>query len=83
VLNCCGYGKNSKTFLLTLDALPYFVIIRVITWPKTHVNIKGLSFIDIRRHFLRDNVKKGLISTTFCATDKQIVDIFTKVLRIE
>ena len=41
--------------------------------PKTHVNIKGL---DIRHHFLRDNVEKGLILMNFCATNKQIADIF-------
>jgi len=34
--------------------------------------------IDIRHHFLRDNVEKGLISMNFCTTENQIVDIFTK-----
>jgi len=36
--------------------------------------------IDIHHHFLRDNVEKGLISMNFCATNKQIADIFTKAL---
>jgi len=39
-------GNNSKTFLLTQDAFPYFVIIQVqLTLPKTHVNIKGLNIL--------------------------------------
>jgi len=39
--------------------------------------------IDIRHHFLRDNVEKGLISINFCATDEQIADMFTKALKRE
>ena len=36
--------------------------------------------INIRHHFLRDNVEKGLISMNFYATNNQIADIFTKAL---
>jgi len=32
---------------------------------------------------LRDNVEKGLSSTDFCATDRQIADIFTKAISKE
>jgi len=31
---------------------------------------KRTKHIDIRHHFLKDNVEKGLISTNFCATDR-------------
>ena len=41
---------------------------------------KRTKHIDIRRHFLRDNVEKGLISMNFCSTENQIADIFTKAL---
>jgi len=44
---------------------------------------KRTKHIDIRHHFLRDNVEKGLISMNFCTTDKQIADIFTKALSRE
>ena len=50
-----------------------------LTLPKIRVNIIGL-YIDVRHHFLRDNVENGLISMNFCATNKQIADIFTKTL---
>jgi len=44
---------------------------------------KRIKHIDIRHHFLRDNVKKGLISMNFCTTDKQIADILTKAISRE
>jgi len=44
---------------------------------------KRTKHIDIRYHFLRDNVGKSLISMNFCATDKQIADIFTEALNRE
>ncbi|XP_070025024.1 uncharacterized protein [Nicotiana sylvestris] len=48
---------------------------------KNHVHHKRTKHINVRHHFLRDNYKKGLIE--FCATDKQIADIFTKALSRE
>jgi len=48
--------------------------------PSQH---KRTKHIDILHHFLRNNVEKGLISMNFCATDKQIADIFTKALSRE
>ena len=60
------------------------MIIRVqLTLLKPIVNIQEKKYIDIRHHFLRDNVEKGLISMNFCATDKQTADIFTKALSRE
>jgi len=44
---------------------------------------KRTKHIDIRHPFLRDNVEKGLVSVNFCASNKQIADIFTKALNRE
>jgi len=44
---------------------------------------KRTKHIDIRHHFLRDSVEKGMISMKFCPTDEQIADIFTKALSRE
>ena len=52
-------------------------------FPKTHVNIKGLNILTFVIIFLRDNVEKALILMDVCATNKQIVDIFTKALNRE
>ena len=36
--------------------------------------------IEIRHHFLRDNVEKKLVEMKFIGTSNQIADIFTKAL---
>ena len=38
--------------------------------------------IDIRYHFLRDQVGKNMIKLEYCRSEDQIVDIFTKPLKI-
>jgi len=50
---------------------------------KNPCQYKRTKHIDICHHFLRDNVEKGLILINFCATDKEITDIFTKALSRE
>ena len=36
--------------------------------------------IDIRYHFIKDYVEKGLIELKYVQTDNQLADIFTKAL---
>ncbi|GKF06608.1 hypothetical protein Tco_0037276, partial [Tanacetum coccineum] len=36
--------------------------------------------IDIRRHFIREQVEKGVVELYFVTTDYQLADIFTKAL---
>jgi hypothetical protein len=45
-----------------------------------HVQHKRTKHIDIRHHFLRDNVGKGDIVMEGVRTDDQLADIFTKPL---
>ena len=52
----------------------------VVSMEKNLVHHKRTKHIDVRHHFLRDNVEKGNIVLTYCPTEEQIVDIFTKVL---
>ena len=47
---------------------------------KNPVHHKRTKHIDVRHHFLRDNVEKGNIVLTYCPTEEQIADIFTKAL---
>jgi len=51
-----------------------------ISTTKNPIHHKRTKHIDVRHHFLRDNYEKGLITVEFCATGKQIADIFTKAL---
>ena len=67
--------------MLTQDEFLFFVTIQVLLiFPKNPCQHKRTKHIDIRHHFLRDNVEKGLVAMNFCATNKQIADIFTKAL---
>nr|GFB23811.1 retrovirus-related Pol polyprotein from transposon TNT 1-94 [Tanacetum cinerariifolium] len=36
--------------------------------------------IDIRHHFIREQVEKGVVELYFVTTDYQLADIFTKAL---
>src|SRR6185295_10967724 len=47
---------------------------------KNPVQHSRKKHIDIRHHFLRDNVEKGLIRMDHCMIEGQIADIFTKPL---
>jgi len=47
---------------------------------KNPVNHSRTKHIDIRHHFLRDNIEKGNICLEYVHTDNQLADIFTKPL---
>ena len=47
---------------------------------KKPVQHKRTKHIDVRHHFLRDNVEKGNIVMEFCKIENQVADIFTKAL---
>ncbi|XP_075088374.1 secreted RxLR effector protein 161-like [Nicotiana tabacum] len=47
------------------------------------VQHKRTKYIDVRHHFLRDNVEKGHICMKFYKTEDHIADIFTKALSKE
>ena len=47
---------------------------------KNPVQHKRTKLIDIRHHFLLDNVEKGNIVMTFCKIEDQVADIFTKAI---
>ena len=47
---------------------------------KNPINHSRTKHIDIRHHFLRDSVEKGIVSLEFVNTENQLADIFTKPL---
>ena len=47
---------------------------------KNLVQYKRTKHIDIRHHFLRDNVDNGNILMKFCKTEDQVADVFSKAL---
>ncbi|GJX94208.1 hypothetical protein Tco_0348794 [Tanacetum coccineum] len=50
---------------------------------KNHVLHSHTKHIEIRHHFLRDNVQKGNISIEKISSEDNIADIFTKLLKHE
>ena len=52
----------------------------VMNLSKNPVNHSRTKHIDVRHHFLRDCLEKGLINLEFIKTENQIADIFTKPL---
>jgi len=50
---------------------------------KNPVQDKRTKHIDVRHHFLRDNVEKQNVVMKFCKTEDQLADIFTKPLSKE
>jgi len=83
--SCCAQllwiMQQLKDFCVDIGCIPIFCdntsAINIFKNPCQH---KRTKHIDIHHDFLRDNVEKGLISMNFCATNKQIADIFTKAL---
>lgn len=50
---------------------------------KNPVQYKRTKHIDMRHHFLRDNIEKKEICMKFYKTEDQVDDIFTKALHRE
>ena len=68
------FGVHTDTIPLLCDNTS------ALNMAKNPVQHKRTKHIDVRHHFLRDNVEKGLICVKFCKTEDQIADIFTKAL---
>jgi len=50
---------------------------------KNPVQHKMTKHIDVRHHFLRDNVEKNNVVIKYCKTEDQVTDIFSKTLSKE
>ncbi|GJX50194.1 hypothetical protein Tco_0277039 [Tanacetum coccineum] len=72
-----GHTPRLKTFLVKWD------IKGAIDLSKNPVQHSRTKHIEIRHHFLRDNVQKGNISIEKVASEDNIADIFTKPLKRE
>jgi hypothetical protein len=55
----------------------------VIQMTKNPVFHKKTKHIDIQYHFVRDLVQQGVVEISYCRTEEQVADIFTKALSKE
>src|SRR3954468_12721466 len=73
--------KTLKDYGLTYQKAPILCDnendIKIANNPCQHPRTKH---IDIRHHFIRDNIQKGDIVLAHVGTDKKLADIFTKPL---
>ena len=82
---CCSQLLWIKQYLedfgIIIKAIPLMCEnTSAVSMEKNPVQYKRTKHIDVRHHFLRDNVEKGNIVLTYCPTEEQIADIFTKGL---
>ena len=82
---CCSQflwiKQHLKDFGVIIKAIPLMCDnTYAVSMGKNPVQHKRSKHIDVRHHFLRDNVEKGNIVLTYCRTEEQIADIFTKAL---
>ncbi|XP_073271383.1 uncharacterized protein [Primulina huaijiensis] len=71
------YGLKSEPLVMYCDNSS------AINISKNPVQHSRTKHIDIRHHFIRDLVEKGLIRMEFVDTNNQLADIFTKALDFE
>jgi hypothetical protein len=73
--------QTLKDYCYNMNYIPHLYdnksVIKIAYNPCEHSRIKH---IDIRHHFLRDNIIKGDIVISCVGTNDQLVDIFTKPL---
>ena len=82
---CCSQllwiRQHLKDFGIHIKAIPLmYDNTSAVSMGKNPVHQKRTKHIDVRHHFLRDNVEKGNIVLTYCPTDEQIAHIFTKAV---
>jgi len=82
-ISCCAQllwiKKQLKDFCIDMGCIPiYGDNTSAINISKNPCQHKRTKYIDIRHHFLRDTVEKGLISMNFYSTENQIADLFAQ-----
>ncbi|GJY71749.1 retrovirus-related pol polyprotein from transposon TNT 1-94 [Tanacetum coccineum] len=72
----CWSSKKQKSTAISTTEAEYIAMSRCcaqILWMRSN-------HIDIRHHFIREQVEKGVVELYFVTTDYQLADVFTKAL---
>ena len=88
VASCCAQllwiKQQLEDFGVLTDTIPLICDnTSAMNMAKKPVQYKRTKHIDVRHHFLRDNVEKQNVVMKFCKTEDQLADIFTKTLSKE
>ena len=57
--------------------------VSAISLAKNPVSHGRSKHIEVRFHFLREQVHKGRLELKYCSTEEQVADAFTKALRVD
>ncbi|GKD77950.1 hypothetical protein Tco_1340571 [Tanacetum coccineum] len=71
-------SKKQKSTAISTTEAEYIAI--AIALCCNNVQHSRSKHIDIRHHFIREKVEKGVVELYFVSTDYQLADIFTKAL---
>nr|GFB90422.1 copia protein [Tanacetum cinerariifolium] len=69
--------QRSRT---VLQCLPQKPTIAISCNPVQHLHTKHF---DVRYHFIKEKVKKGIVELFFVGTEYQLAELFTKALPVE
>nr|GEY90119.1 retrovirus-related Pol polyprotein from transposon TNT 1-94 [Tanacetum cinerariifolium] len=74
-----SFKKQQSTAIFTTEA-EYIAMSGAIALCCNNVQHSRSKHIDIRHHFIREQVERGVVELYFVSTDYQLADIFTKAL---
>ncbi|GJR31146.1 retrovirus-related pol polyprotein from transposon TNT 1-94 [Tanacetum coccineum] len=73
-------SKNQKSTAISTQRLIYALAMLVLLCSDTLYEHSWSKHIDIRHHFIREQVENGMVELYFVTMDYQLADIFTKAL---
>nr|GEZ80624.1 retrovirus-related Pol polyprotein from transposon TNT 1-94 [Tanacetum cinerariifolium] len=85
---CCTQVLRMRTQLTDygfhFDKIPMYCDSKAaITISCNHVQHSRTKHIDVRYHFIKEKVEKGIVEIFFVGTEYQLADLFTKALPVE
>ncbi|GJT12568.1 hypothetical protein Tco_0859610 [Tanacetum coccineum] len=75
-----GIPVNQTQYRSMIGSLMYLTAKCQSSMLQQRLALPGLNNIDIRHHFIREQVEKGVVELYFVRTEYQLADIFTKAL---
>nr|GFB64018.1 retrovirus-related Pol polyprotein from transposon TNT 1-94 [Tanacetum cinerariifolium] len=76
----CTLMSSAEAEYVSLSAYCAQAAIAISCNPVQHSRTKH---IDVRYHFIKEKVKKGIVELFFVGTEYQLADLFTKALLVE
>nr|GEU95432.1 retrovirus-related Pol polyprotein from transposon TNT 1-94 [Tanacetum cinerariifolium] len=80
----CTSMSSAKAEYVSLSAIPMYCDSKAaIAISCNPVQYSRAKHIDVRYHFIKEKVEKGIVELFFIGTEYQLADLFTKALLVE